>query len=303
MPANSLQELASCVRSKVEFDEPLARYTTYRIGGAAAALVAPQSTEDVVALLRFCKETALPWLALGMGSNVLISDAGFDGIVIRLGKGMDWVDEGVDGAEMWQVGAGVPTPRLARVSARAGLSGIHRLIGVPGTVGVGVVMNAGAHRQDFSQTVRSVELVDSDCTVRTLSADEISWCYRSSGIDQAIVTSVTFGFEPADPQVLERDIQRHLEWRRKRTPFDEPCCGSVFRNPEGGKRSAGQLIDAAGLKGFQVGAAQVSHLHANYIVNRGGATASNVKAVIEAVREKVLAEFGIELQLEVRIVE
>ena len=165
-------------------------------------------------------------------------------------------------------------------------------------------MNAGAHRQDFSQNVRSIELVDSDCNVRTLSADQISWSYRSSGIDQVVVTAVTFGFEPADPQVLERDIQRHLEWRRKGTPFDEPCCGSVFKNPERRQRySAGQLIDGAGLKGYQVGAAQVSHLHANYIVNRGGATASDVKAVIEVVRETVLAEFEIELQLEVRIVE
>jgi UDP-N-acetylmuramate dehydrogenase len=132
----------------------------------------------------------------------------------------------------------------------------------------------------------------------------MSWRYRSSGIDRAIVTAVTFGFEPADPRVLERDIQRHYEWRRQGTPFDEPCCGSVFRNPEGRqRRSAGQLIDAAGLKGFQVGGAQVSDRHANYIVNRGTATASNVKAVIEAVRERVLAEFGIELQLEVRIIE
>ena len=304
IPLDSLSELATRVRGTVEFDESLARYTTYRVGGAAAALVAPQSTEDVVAVLQFCSDAAIPWLALGLGSNVLISDAGFDGVVIRLGKGMDWLDEDVDGPEVWQVGAGMPTPRLARVTARAGLSGIHRLIGVPGTVGGGVVMNAGAHRQDFSQTVRSVELVDSDCTVRTVPTNEISWRYRSSGIDRAIVTAVTFGFEPADPRVLERDIQRHYEWRRQATPFDEPCCGSVFRNPEGRRRrSAGQLIDAAGLKGFQVGGAQVSNRHANYIVNRGGATASDVKAVIEAVREKVLAEFGIELQLEVRIIE
>ncbi|UCD25673.1 MAG: UDP-N-acetylmuramate dehydrogenase [Gemmatimonadota bacterium] len=300
---DSLQKLALRLRGTVEFDVPLARYTTYRIGGPAAALVIPESTEDVVEVLKFCNDAAIPSLALGHGSNVLVSDAGFAGVVVRVGKGMDWLEEGVDGPEVWQAGAGVPTPRLARITARAGLSGIQRLIGVPGTVGGGVVMNAGAHRQNFSQTVRSVEIVDSDWKVRTIAGSEIQWRYRSSGIENAIVTAATFEFGRADPNVLERDIQRHFEWRRKGTPFDEPCCGSVFLNPQGaGQHSAGQLIDAAGLKGFRVGAAQVSQKHANYIVNLGGATASDVKAVIDGVRERVLAGFGVELQLEVRLI-
>ena len=299
----SLAELKDLVSGFVEFDQPLSRYTTYRIGGPAGAIVTPRSTEDVVAVLHFCGDEAVPWTALGLGSNVLVADAGYDGVVIRLGKGMDWVDEGVDGPEVWHAGAGMPTPRLARLTARAGLAGIHRLVGVPGTVGGGVVMNAGAHRQDFSHTVRSVELVEPDGNVRTLRASDINWSYRSSGIDRAIVTAATLEFKPADPEVLERDIQRHFEWRRKGTPFDEACCGSVFKNPQGRRHfSAGQMIDGAGLKGYQVGGAQVSRIHANYIVNRGGATASDVKAVIDHVRDAVLRELGIELELEVRLI-
>lgn len=298
-----LEELASRVRGPVEFEEPLAQYTTYRIGGPARAVLTPHSTQDVSAALQFCSDAELRWLPLGLGSNVLIDDAGFDGLVIRLAKGLDWVEEGVEGREVWQAGAGMPTPRLARATARAGLSGVHRLIGIPGTVGGGVVMNAGAHGQEFSQVVLSVEVVQPDGAVNTLEAGDLEWGYRESGIVGVVVTAATFGLTPADPDVLDRDIQRHFAWRRQGTPFDMPCCGSVFRNPGGDvARSAGQLIDAIGMKGFQIGGATVSTQHANYIVNVGTATAADVKAVIAAVKERVLQEFGIELELEVRVI-
>jgi len=299
-----LEELASRVRGPVKLEEPLAQYTTYRIGGPARAVITPHSTQDVVTALQFCSDAELRWLPLGLGSNVLIDDAGFDGLVIRLAKGLDWVEQGVEGREVWQAGAGMPTPRLARATARAGFAGVHRLIGIPGTVGGGVVMNAGAHGQDFSQVVLSVETVEPDGSVNTLEAGELEWHYRESGIEGLVVTAATFSLIPGNPEVLERDIQRHFAWRRQGTPFDMPCCGSVFRNPGGGvARSAGQLIDAAGMKGFQIGGAVVSDQHANYIVNVGTATAADVKTVIAAVKERVFKEFGIELQLEVRVIE
>jgi UDP-N-acetylmuramate dehydrogenase len=170
-------------------------------------------------------------------------------------------------------------------------------------------MNAGAHGQDFSQTVRSVELVEADGTVREVATEDIAWCYRGSGISGATVTRATFEFCSADSAEMERDIKRHFKWRSAGTPFDEPCCGSVFRNPTldaaasgSPTRTAGRCVDAVGLKGFRVGGAQVSQKHANYIVNMGGATADDVKAVIDAVREKVLTELGIELQLEVKLI-
>ncbi len=308
MNSTALQELQARVRGEVRFAEPLAGYTTYRIGGPAAALVLPSSVDDVVETLRFAAESGTPWLALGLGSNVLISDSGFDGIVIRLGKGLDRVERGVGGDEhVWAVGAGVPTPQLARQTANAGLAGVQRLIGVPGSVGGGVFMNAGAHGQDFASVVRSVELVEADGNVRELAAGEIQWRYRSSGLGQRVVVGAAVALEPADPAELQRDVRKHLEWRKAGTPFNEPCCGSVFRNPdappEGGPRTAGQLIDALGLKGYSAGGAQVSPMHANYIVNSGEASASDVLAVIGHVRERVGAEYGIELQLEVRVIE
>jgi UDP-N-acetylmuramate dehydrogenase len=310
----ALRELASRIHGAVRFDEPLAGYTTYRIGGPAAAMVLPATTDDVVQALQFAAETGTPWLALGLGSNVLVSDRGFDGIVIRLGKGLDAVQRGAHGDEMrWTVGAGVPTPLLARHTAEAGLAGVHRLVGVPGTVGGGVFMNAGAHGQDFSQVTRSVELVESDGTVRSLPGAEVPWQYRSSGLVGSVVVGAVVQLTPADPRELQKEIKQHFRWRKAGTPFNERCCGSVFRNPSapGGappsgseeSRTAGQLIDALGLKGHRVGGAQVSSKHANYIVNTGGATADDVLAVIEQVRGKVFAEYGVELQLEVKVIE
>ncbi len=297
----ALAELKARIRGRVRLDVPLSRYTTYRIGGPASAMLVPSCGDDVAAALRFCNDTGTRWLALGLGSNVLVDDGGFEGVVIRLGKGMDAVTEDADGEDCWKVGAGFPTPRLARKTAAAGLGGVQRLIGVPGTVGGGVAMNAGAHGQEFRGVVRNLELVDADGDVRVVDGDEVPWSYRDCGLREVIITSALLRFVPGDPKELERDVRHLLDWRKRGTPFDEPCCGSVFRNP-GGSRTAGQLIDSLGLKGYRVGGAQVSHKHANYVVNKGSATAGDVRAVIEAVRGRVVEEYGIELELEVRLV-
>lgn len=296
-------ELASRIRGQVKLQAPLAEYTTYRIGGPAAALIFPRSVEDVAATVRFGHETGTPWLVLGLGSNVLVADRGFDGIVLRIGKGLDQVV--TEDATRWKVGAGLPTPHLARRSAAAGLGGAHLLVGVPGTVGGGVFMNAGAHGQDFSQVVGAVELVEADGSVRSVPGGAVPWKYRESGLAGSVIVGATVELRPEEPGALKEGVARHLRWRKEGTPFTEPCCGSVFRNPlaPGQPRTAGQLIDAAGLKGFRIGGAQVSSKHANYIVNLGGATARDVEAVIEAVRERVVKQFGIELALEVKIIE
>lgn len=295
-------ELASQIRGEVHYDEPLAPYSTYRIGGPARVLVLPRSAEDVAATLRFARDTGARWLVLGLGSNVLIADQGFDGIVIRIGKGLDQVT--IESETTWRVGAGLPTPHLARRSAAAGLGGGHLLVGVPGTVGGGVFMNAGAHGQDFSQLVRSVSVVEPDGSSRIIPAAAIEWKYRESGLTGRVIVGATVELRPEDPRALKEGVARHLKWRKEGTPFTEPCCGSVFRNPlsPAQPRTAGHLIDAAGLKGFTVGGAQVSPRHANYIVNLGGATAQDVLAVIDAVRSRVLKEFGLTLELEVKII-
>lgn len=315
--AGVLAGLAERVRGEVRFGEPLAGYTTYRIGGPAAALVRPRDADDVVAALAFARDAERPWMALGLGSNVLVRDAGFPGLVLVIGRNLAEAEADWQGQEgVWRVGAGLPTPLLARRTAEAGVGGVHRLVGVPGTVGGGVYMNAGAHGQEFRDVVREVDLVTADGEVTSRPGGDVSWEYRASNLGDVVVLSATVALSPADPTRLQAEIREHFRWRKEGTPFNEPCCGSVFRNPgapgpasgsgggEGGRalRTAGQLIDAAGMKGFRIGGAEVSRMHANYIVNTGGATADDVLRVIEAVRARVEERFGVVLQREVKIV-
>jgi UDP-N-acetylmuramate dehydrogenase len=277
---------------------PLAQYCTYRIGGPAHFLVEPAVPADVAGALRFAAERGLPWLALGLGSNVLISDRGFAGVVIRLGRGLDEV--AVSGGT-WQVGAGLPTPLLAKRTAAQGFGGLHRMVGVPGTVGGGVAMNAGCHGQTFADVVRSVTVVTTGGDDRVLAREEIPFRYRDSGLRDAVIVGATVELEPGDAPALRADQQKLYRWRRAGTPFDEPCCGSVFRNPQQGA-TAGGLIDEAGLKGFRVGGAVVSTKHGNYIINSGNATADDVRRVIDHVRAAVHARFDVALELEVRLI-
>ena len=313
MTAAWIAELQRACPGRVMVDEPLAPYTTYRIGGPADALLEPESADDLQQAFAVVRRHGVPWVALGLGSNMLVSDAGYRGLVVRIGHALSAVREHAGG---WEVGAGLPIPLLARRSARSGLAGVHRLVGVPGTVGGGVYMNAGAHGQEFRHVVRSVTLVRDDGTLEARPATAIAWRYRSSGLRDAVVIAAELDLTPADPARLAEEVAEHLRWRKAGTPFSEACCGSVFRNPTeaivlspdatGGEprelRTAGQLIEAAEMKGFRVGGAEVSPMHANYIVNVGGASASDVLRVMDAVRERVAERFGITLEREVQLI-
>jgi UDP-N-acetylmuramate dehydrogenase len=281
----------------VRYDEPLAKHTTFRIGGPATVLFVPGDAESAAAAVAWAKSSGLPWLVLGMGSNVLVRDGGFRGLVLKIGKGLDEVT--VKGAT-WTVGAGLPTPILARRSAEAGLEGLQRLIGVPGSVGGGVFMNSGAHGQDFAGVLVSAQVLTPKGEMKTMLRQAISFGYRRSGLDGHVVLGALLRFEEEDPTKLKNDMARVLKRRRAGTPFDQPCCGSVFRNPEA--MTAGRLIDRCGLKGRRVGGAMISPLHANYIVNKSGATADDVVKLIDIARTAVFKEFGHELQLEVRVI-
>jgi UDP-N-acetylmuramate dehydrogenase len=297
------EALDAAFPGRIRRDAPLAPLTTYRIGGPADALFEPGRAEDVRQALAVVRRDGVPWMVLGLGSNVLVADAGWRGLVLRMGRAMAAVER--NGA-LWQVGAGLPTPLLARRSASEGAAGVHRLVGVPGTVGGGVYMNAGAHGQEFRQVVRHVTLVNAAGDVEERAGATVPWAYRSSGLGDVVVLGATIELEEVDPDRLKAEIEDNLRWRKTGTPFNEPCCGSVFRNPpqegKGETRTAGQLIDAVGMKGFRVGGAEVSRVHANYIVNVGGATAADVKAVIDAVRRRVNDEFGVGLELEVKVI-
>ena len=286
------------LRGRVLENEPLARYTTYRIGGPARYLVMPAEIDDVVKALELAASRGLPWLVLGLGSNLLVKDAGFPGVVIRLGKGIDKFE--MKGATAI-VGAGLPTPLLARRTAEAGFAGVERFIGIPGTVGGGVYMNAGAHGAEFAEVLTEATVMDAKGKIKQVPRKQISFKYRSSNLGAVIVLEAKLALIEEPPAKLKEMQARLFRWRKAGTPFDQPCCGSVFRNP-GGPRTAGMLIDEAGLKGFTIGGAQVSPMHANYIVNTGNATASDVLRVIEHVRKTVAKKTGVELELEVKVI-
>jgi len=278
-------------------DEPLAKHTTLRIGGPARYHFSPATPEAAAAALLWARQENVPVLVLGLGSNVLIRDKGFPGLVIKIGKGLDTVT--VRGTQ-WTVGAGLPTPLLARRSAEAGLVGIQRLIGVPGTVGGGVFMNAGAHGQDFATVVTSAQLMNiATGAIEDRPRKAISFGYRTSGLEGVVVLGCTVRLEEDSAERAKADFALYLKKRREGTPFDLATCGSVFKNPQ--IMTAGRIIERCGLKGRRVGGAEISNSHANYIVNRGGATSEDVLKLIDIARTAVFKEFGIELELEVKV--
>ncbi len=290
-------ELGRRVGGRVRVDEPLARYSTYRIGGPATVLL-PARAEDVGGALALAHDRGVPWFVLGLGSNVLLPDEGMEALVIRLGKGLDRIDAQGD---RWRFGAGLPAPLAARKTAEAGWGGLHVMVGVPGTVGGGVYMNAGCHGGQWSDVVETVVAVDPSGASRVFARSEIPFQYRRSGLDGWVVLETAVRLVSADREELKAEVTRLFEWRQRGTPFNQPCCGSVFKNPAGAEgRTAGQLVEAAGLKGQTIGGARVSPMHANYIVNVGGATAADVRALIDLARREVGARFGVALETEVK---
>jgi UDP-N-acetylmuramate dehydrogenase len=300
-----VQALRGRVGGKVKEAEPVARYSTYRIGGPATVLL-PANPEDVGAALTLAREAGVPWFAIGLGSNLLLPDEGLDALVIRLGKGLDRLERNGDD---WTVGSGLPAPIAARRTAEAGFAGLHIFVGVPGTVGGGIYMNAGCHGGDWSEVVERVTVVDAAGKDAVLERADIPFTYRRSGLEGRIVLEATVRLRQENQAQLDEAIIEMFEWRQRGTPFNQPCCGSVFKNPAGpswkqagGQRTAGQLIEAAGLKGFSVGGAQVSPMHANYFVNAGSATATDVKKLIEHVQRTVQDRFGVHLEPEVKLI-
>lgn len=294
------------VKGEVREAEALAGYTTYRIGGPATVFL-PRDIDDTAAGLEAAAAAGVPVFVLGLGSNVLIPDEGMDALVVRLGKGLDQIDRR-DGR--WRLGAGLPAPIAARRTAAAGWAGLHMMVGVPGTVGGGVYMNAGCHGGDWAGVVARVTVLDRHGALSHRDRAAIPFGYRSSGLDDLVVVEAEVELSSGDPEGLRDEVQRLFDWRQRGTPFNQPCCGSVFRNPEWpagppapDRRTAGQLIEAVGLKGARAGGAEISPMHANYFVNRDGATAADVLALARRARAAVAARFGVELHPEVRILD
>jgi UDP-N-acetylmuramate dehydrogenase len=227
--ATFVQALRKRIRGEVREAEPLGRYSTYRIGGPAT-VVLPAVAEDVGTAIAIAYQAGIPWFALGLGSNILLPDEGLEALVIRLGKGLDHLRP--DG-DRWTVGAGLPAPLAARRTAAAGFAGLHIFVGVPGSVGGGVYMNAGCHGGDWAEVIERVTVVDQSGQDSALARHEVPFTYRRSGLDGRIVLEATVRLRQLPQHQLDEAIAEMFEWRQRGTPFNQPCCGSVFKNPAG----------------------------------------------------------------------
>ncbi|MFH1104308.1 MAG: UDP-N-acetylmuramate dehydrogenase [Actinomycetota bacterium] len=287
-------------RGRLTEHVPLAGYTTYRFGGPARFFVEADSEGDVIAAGRLAAERGVQVLALGRGSNLVISDHGFDGVVVRLGPGLSWVEVIEDGVVA--AGAGHPLPLLAREAVRRGRGGLEFYTGIPGSVGGAVRMNAGCHGSETSEWLIDARVVDlRTASVASRTPEQLGLSYRHSDLDDDdVVVSARFRTIAIDPIQGEEAIREITRWRRDHQPGGTLNAGSVFKNPPGDH--AGRLIDAAGLKGMRMGGAEVSDRHANFFVAHPGATARDVFRLVTEVRSRVLAAFGVELVPEIRFV-
>lgn len=279
--------------------EPMSRHTTYRVGGPADLYCSVGTFHGLRRCVRELDRAGVPWVILGRGSNLLVADAGYRGAVIVLtGEFTKVSDDGDDPCAL-AAGAAVTLPRLANEALSRSLSGLEFCTGIPGSVGGAVSMNAGTGPDGFGQVVCEVTCLDPARGLVRHAHDDLNWGYRDSGIpgDQ-IVLECRLRLRPGDKPQIAQEMERRLARRKRTQPVGAASCGSVFRNPAG--RSVGRLIDECGLKGYRVGGAEVSPVHANFIVNKGTASAADVIAVIRHVHRKVLDAYGIELQPEVK---
>ncbi len=282
----------------VRAGEPMARRTTFLIGGPADFLLIAHSASDIAQAMKAAVRAGETALVIGNGSNLLVRDGGIRGLVIAVGEGMREIS--VRGNTI-VAQAGASMRKTALAARDAGLSGLECLAGIPGNVGGALAMNAGAYGGEIAQAVESVDAVTRMGECISLARDDLAFGYRSCALSQSGMAAVEarFALTPDDPKAIGRRMEDFTARRTASQPLNLPSAGSVFKRPEGAY--AAKLIDDAGLKGLSVGGAQVSQKHAGFIVNTGGATAADVLALIELVREAVHARFGIWLETEIRV--
>lgn len=299
LDAEARRALERLLGDRVEFEVPLARHTSLRIGGPAEAMATPADREELSRTLAVCAEHQLPTRVLGAGFNVLVGDAGLPGVVLRLKKlrGIERV-----GPTAIAVEAGASHATITRYCVEHGLSGLEFGAGIPGTLGGWLAMNAGIGTRELKDVVLEVEWLDRAGQPQPpRSRSELDFRYRALvGMPEgSVLVAAQLAVEPAERPVVEAEIERLLAHRRATQPIDVPSCGSVFRNPPGD--FAGRLIESAGLKGAREGAAEISRVHANFIVNHGGATAADVLRLIARARRTVAERTGVVLETEVQL--
>lgn len=283
----------------LHFGESMAKHTSFRIGGEAEVMAFPKNTQELADILRACKELCAVPAVLGAGTNVLAPDEGIPGLVICLKDCMDGMEQ-LDDTHI-RVGAGVTMTRAAVFAANLGLSGLEFAHGIPGTVGGGVYMNAGAYGGEICQVCESVDVVDRNGDLRTFTAEQMEFSYRHSILEDngCIVASATFALIHKPKDEIKARMKELMAKRSASQPLELPSAGSAFKRPVGGY--AGALIEQAGLKGYQVGGAAISTKHAGFAVNLGNATATDVKTLLSQVSDIVFEKSGIRLEPEVRV--
>ncbi|HEX2178780.1 MAG TPA: UDP-N-acetylmuramate dehydrogenase [Actinomycetota bacterium] len=294
------EEIAAGATGRVKFSEPLAPFTSFRVGGPAGVLVEPKNETDLEVTGSVVSRLGLDVLVLGRGTNVLIGDEGFPGVVIRMGKGFEWIRAaGEHGVE---AGGGANLPQVANWAKRRGLSGMEFATAIPATVGGGVAMNAGAHGSSLSEVLESARVCHlAEGRTEELSMEDLQMSYRKTSVGPgSLVCSARFRLAPGDPAEIASRMERYRGHRTETQPSEAPNAGSTFRNPPG--HSAGGLIEAAGLKGFRIGGAEVSSKHANFFFARPGARAQDVFDLMVHVQAEVEQAAGVTLVPEVRII-
>lgn len=283
-------------KENIHLQEPLAAHTTFKVGGAADCLLELETEEQLIAVCRYLDKVGIPFFLLGNGSNTLVRDEGCRGVVLQIAGKMNRIR--VEGSHI-TAQAGALMSQVARAAWEHGLAGLEFASGIPGTVGGGVVMNAGAYGGEMCQIVTHVRVVNREREVLVLDNESMEFGYRHSAIRNQpfIVTEVGFLLEPGDPAKIKAVMDDLAARRREKQPLEYPSAGSTFKRPKG--YYAGELIMNAGLRGFQIGGAKVSDKHCGFVINTGNATAADILDVIEEVQRKVKERFGVELEPEV----
>ena len=294
------KELLDANIGKVLENEPLSNHTTMKIGGPADVLVEPANIEKLQELMSIINKHQAKWTVIGRGSNLLVSDKGIEGVVIKLGAGLDHME--LDGEQL-TVGGGFSLIKLVTVISKKGLSGLEFAGGIPGSVGGAVFMNAGAHGSDISKVLIKARVLFEDGTIEWLSKDELKFSYRTSILQKerpGIVLEAVFQLTKGEREAVVAQLQKNKDYRRDTQPWSHPCAGSIFRNPL--PNYAGQLIEESGLKGFSIGGAKISEMHGNFIVNANNAKAQDVLDLIQHVKDTIKEKYDITMETEVEII-
>lgn len=293
------RERLSAITDNVVYDEPMSKHTTFRIGGTADAFVSPENALEIEKIIHFCKDTDTPYMLMGNGSNMLVGDGGIRGVVIHIGNGMSKCR--IEGEEVY-ADAGILMSTLSKKILEANLTGFEFAGGIPGTLGGGIYMNAGAYGGELKDIIENVTFICPDGLIKTETADKLDFGYRHSMFENGgyNILSCKLKLKKGNYDEIKALMADYNKRRSDKQPLSQPSAGSTFKRPEG--YFAGKLIQDAGLMGYSVGGAMVSDKHAGFVVNKGDATAKDVLDLIKYVQDTVEEKFGVKLEPEVRLI-